>query len=244
MLYLQVTGTEGTRYTVHNIDSGSEHQVSGLYLRKACQFLECLPVSQCRAKIQNICNIPSIAVPHNTVALELLKKLHDQKCELKVEFFDADCSILDLLDNSVDPPSLMTRMLPMMFTAAAVELQPAQNIPAALEAAPEPTSTSKSDQLPPLPQSPPSSPVGEADSIKKNKRAGRHYFDDLERKPITYGEQSIHILVLNCIGLQKTGYITACYFANEQDAESFQNLLNVVNDYGSSNTVPSGYVPE
>lgn len=237
MVYLQVTGTEGTQYTVNNIDVGSVHLVSRSYLRKACRFIECLPVSQCRAKIQNICNIPSIAVPSNTVALQLLKKLHDQKCELKVEFFDADCTVMDLLDNSVEPPSLMTRMLPMMFTAAAVELQPAQNIPAP----PEPTNASNLDQLSALPPSPPSSPVAES---VKNKRAGRHYFDDLERKPIPYGEHSIYILVLNCIGLQKTGYITGCYFANEQAAESFQNFLDVVNDYGSSNTLASGYVPE
>lgn len=229
---------------MHNIDVGSVHHVSGTYLRKACQFLECLPVSQCRAKIRNICNIPSSAVPPNTVALQLLNKLHDQKCEMKVEFFDADCSILDLLDTSVDPPSLMTRMLPMMFTAAAVELQPAKNMPAAFEAAPEPTNTSNSDQLPALPPSPTSSPVGEGKSIKKNKRVGRFYLDDLKRKPITYGEQSIHIIVLYCIGLQKTGYLTACYFANEKDAESFQNFQNACNVYGNSNTVPPGYVPE
>lgn len=241
MVYLQVTGTEGTQYTVHNIDAGSVHLVPGSYLRKACRFIECLPVSQCRAKIQNICNIPSIAVPSNAVALQLLKKLHDRKCEMKVEFFDADCTIMDLLDNSVEPPSLMTRMLPMMFTAAAVELQPAQNIPADLKAAPEPAGASKVDQLSALPPSPPSSPVAES---VKNKRPGRLYFDDLERKPIPYGEQSIYILVLNCIGLQKTGYITGCYFANEKDAETFQTFLNVVNDYGSSDTLASGYKPE
>lgn len=207
----------------------------------ACRFLECLPVSQCRAKIKNICNIPSMAVPPNTAALQLLKRLYDQKFELEVEFFDADCSIIDLLDNSVDPPSLMTRMLPMMFTAAAVELQPAQNLPAVVEAEPEPKTEKNVIELPPLPPSPPSSPV---QSVEKKKRNGRHYFGDLQHIPISISEQSKYILVLNCIGLYKTGYITACYFDNEETAEGFQNLLNIVNEYGSSDAVLPGYVPE
>lgn len=235
-MHLQVTGNEGGAryYTVHNIDAGSVHRVPVSYLRTACRFLEHLPVSQCRAKIKNICNIPSIAVPTNTAALQLLKRLYDQKSELEVKFFDADCSILDLLDNSVDPPSLMTRLLPMMFTAAAVELQPAQNLPAVVEAALELKGAENLIQLPPLPPSPPSSPV---QSVEKKKRNGRYYFSDLQQNLISPSEESKYLLVLNCIGLYKTGYITACYFDNEETAESFQDILNIVNEYGSSDAV-------
>ncbi|KAH8417858.1 hypothetical protein KR222_007325 [Zaprionus bogoriensis] len=228
------------RYVVHNIDTGSVHRVPGSSLRMPCRLLEYLPVSQWRAKIKNICNIPSIAVPPNTVALQLLRKLYEQKVEMKVEFFDTDCSTLDLLDLTVEPQSLMTRMLPLMFTATAVELQPAKNIPEVVETAPEPTKAAKAEQLPSMPPSPPQSPM---ESTKNAKRADRHYFEDLQRNPIPTGEQ-MQILVLNSIGLHKSGYATACHFDNEKDAETFQSLLNLVADLGCSDKLLPGYVPD
>lgn len=236
---------ESDRYGVRNIDTGTAHRVPASFLRKSCAFLENLPVSQCRSSIKTICNMPPELVPPNTAALCLLKKLCEQKSEFKVQFSDSECTSLDLIDETVEPNSLIARMLPLMFTSSAVELQPAKDLPAPLAIVPEVIQQSQPDSLkineqPPLPPSPPHTPLTESKSLKQ---FNRHYLDDLKRDLLPLGND-FEILVLNSMGVHKTGYVTACFFSSEKDAENFQNLLNLVSIFGDDNKILPGYLPE
>ncbi|XP_051862728.1 uncharacterized protein LOC127565893 [Drosophila albomicans] len=215
--------SDNENYRVLNIDTGIHHLVTAAYLRKSCAFLEHLPVSLCRSNIKNICTIPSTAVPPNTSALNLLINLYEKKSELLVEFSDSTCSTLDLVGFNEEPHSLMTRMLPLMFTS---------------EAAPVPISA-----LPPLPPSPPSTPCPALALDAKAKPIKRHYFDDMKHELLPFNEE-ISVMILSAVDMQKTGFVFGCYFANEKVAENFQNLLNLVAEIGlSDQQLLPGYIP-
>ncbi|EDW68365.1 uncharacterized protein Kots [Drosophila virilis] len=242
----EITGVENNKFVVRNIDTGSTHNVARNYLRMPCPFIENLPVCQCRVKIKTICNIPSSAVPPNTVALQTLMKLFAQKTEMQVDFEDADGKTVDLLDFSAEPQSLMTRMLPLMFTPVAVELEPAMSLPACPVVAPEPIKALQAEQIsaievPPLPPSPPNSPI---ENEKSSKAVERHYFNDLERHLLPLGENMI-VLILNSTDLHKCGYATACFFSSEKVAVNFQKLLDRVASIGIvDDTLKPGYLPD
>ncbi|KAM8719122.1 hypothetical protein ACLKA7_011778 [Drosophila subpalustris] len=240
-----IADMENSRYGVRNIDTDTAHRVPPSYLRKSCAFLESLPVSKCRASINTICSIPPDVVPPNTTAIRLLTKLCEEKSELQVQFSDSECSALDLLDAKIEPPSLVARMLPLMFTPTAVYLKPAEDLPEAHVYLPEDIqvtepSTLSITGLPQLPLSPPNTP----NVVEKNtKQIKRHYFDDVKRDMLPLGAK-VQILILNSIGLHKMGYLTACFFSSEKIAEDFQNFLNLVADIGNDDKILPGYQPE
>ncbi|XP_023175827.1 uncharacterized protein LOC111602786 isoform X2 [Drosophila hydei] len=242
----EITAVENNKFSVRNIDTGSTHHVAGTYLRRPCRFIENLPVSQCRVKIKTICNIPSTAVPPNTAALQILKRLYEHKSELQVKFDDSDSNTVDLLDFTAEPYSLMTRMLPVLFTPVAIELKPAEDLPELTAVNPKPIKPSHDQYtpvtaLPPLPPSPPNSP---REHQKTSNQVQRHYFNDLKRHLLPLGE-NMQVLVLHANGLHKTGYVTACFFSSEKEAEEFQDLLNLVAEIGSSDDqLQPGYLPE
>lgn len=236
-----VADMEKSRYGVRNIDTGTAHRVPLSYLHKSCDFLENLPVSQCRSTINTICSIPANVVPFNTTALRLLQKLYDEESELEVQFFDSDCSSLDLLDIKAAKPSLIARMLPMIFktTPTADAQEPAKELPEAIDHVPEVINASQPVTLK-LPPSPPNTPIIQEKSKLQIKR---HYFDELKLELIPLGD-NIQILILNAVGLRNTGSVTACYFSSEKIAENFQSLLNRVVDFGNNDKLLPGYLPE
>ncbi|EDV91365.1 GH17400 [Drosophila grimshawi] len=250
-IVLVVTAVKNNTFSVVNIDTGCAQDVPEKWLRMPCSFVENLPVSLCRARISTICNLPLCAVPENSAGLQLLMKLCQRQSEMKVEFKDSECSIIDLLDFSVEPQSLMTRMLPLMFTPAPVEQQSTQNVdasarvlkPEAIQASPM-VESAPHDELPPLPLSPPNTPIQKGALIAGG-HIERYYFSDMERHPIPLGEK-MQIIVLNAIDVHKTGCITACFFSSEEVAEHFQDLLNKVFTIGKTHdklTSPR-YIPD
>ncbi|KAH8312103.1 hypothetical protein KR044_009412 [Drosophila immigrans] len=244
-LWQVVSKLDNERYRVLNIDTGNHHLVAASHLRMSCAFLEHLPVSLCRSSIKTICNIPSTAVPQNTIAFNLLMKSYEKKTEMEVQFSDSKCSTLDLIDLNVEPHSLMTRMLPVMFTPSTVELQPAENIAAVPVSAPEVTQSSQGvgmpiSALPPLPPSPPSTPTLEGN----RKHTKRYFFDDIKRELLPLNVE-ISLMILSAVDMHKTGYVTGCYLSDEKAAEDFQNLLNRVAEVGfSDNLLFPGYLPD
>lgn len=270
---LQVTSLENNKFGVRNIDTGSMHIVVGANLRRPCRFIENLPVSHSRVQLKTICNIPSAAVPPNSVALQILKRLHENKIELQVKFDSSDSNIVDLLDTTTEPHSLMTRMLPVLFTPIAVELDPAESLPdlSATQRDLRKSSTTLNEHLPEvsiierellkssvtqnarkgsqplLPLSPPTSPPNDKSENKEkesSKQVQRYYFNDLEHRILPLGE-NMEVIILNAVGLENSGYVTACFFDCEEEAESLQNFLNLVAQLGSDDDkLQPGFSPE
>ncbi|TDG44227.1 hypothetical protein AWZ03_009347 [Drosophila navojoa] len=265
----EVVSLDNNKFGVRNIDTGSMHLVVGANLRRPCRFVENLPVSHCRVQIKTICNIPPEAVPPNSVAMQILKRLHENKMDLLVKFDSCDRNIVDLLDLTAEPNSLMTRMLPVLFTPIAVELNPAVPLPGLStierdlkkssailnEDLPEVSSIEREllkssvtqnvrkNSLPPLPPSPPTSPPSEK-SEKSSKQVQRYYFNDLERRLLPLGV-NMEVIILNAVGLENLGYVTACFIDNEEEAEHLQNFLNLVAQLGSDDDkLQPGFLPE
>ncbi|KAL7727324.1 hypothetical protein ACLKA6_008608 [Drosophila palustris] len=221
-------------HSVHNIDTGIPYTVPSTYLRQSCAFLENLPVSQCRASINTVCKIPPEIVPSDTMGMELLIKLCEDKSELQVQFADFECGTLDLLDTNAETPSLVARLLAVIFVPTAVHIEPGQDLREAHVRVPQ------CEQSPRLPPSPPNSPTIVENIAMQIKR---HYFEDLKRELPPLGN-NVQILILNSMDLHKTGYFTACFFSSEKVAEDFQNLLTQVADMGKDDKLLPGYLPD
>ncbi|EDW15545.2 uncharacterized protein LOC6574026 isoform X2 [Drosophila mojavensis] len=268
----EIVSLDSNKFGVRNIDTGSMHLVVGANLRRPCRFVENLPVSHCRVKIKTICNIPPEAVPPNSVALQILKRLYENNMEMLVKFDISDRNTVDLLDLTAEPHSLMTRMLPVLFTPTAVELTPAETLPSLStmeqdlmkssatlnEDFPEVsaierellkssvTQNVEEASLPPLPLSPPTSPPTNKseNSEKSSKHVQRYYYNDLERRLLPLGE-NMEVIILNAVGLENLGYVTACFFDSEEEAERLQNFLNLVAQLGSDDDkLQPGFLPE
>ncbi|ALC46561.1 CG9925 [Drosophila busckii] len=236
-----ITAVKPDFCTVLNIDTGAEDRVPVQNLRKSCPFLENLPISLRRIKIKTICDIPSSAVPSNSSALHMLANLSAIKTPLRVDFSSHSSSIMDLIDTTVQPSSLMTRMLPMIFMPTAVELTPYKEPTSAVTDAVVPAP--HSPPLPPLPPSPPDSPPKKNTAPPADGKIKRYYFDNLQKNLIPLGKNML-ILILNASDLQKTGYISACFFENEKAAENFQNLLDMIAESGEQAPSEPNYMPD
>ncbi|XP_030369942.1 uncharacterized protein LOC115620707 [Scaptodrosophila lebanonensis] len=260
----EITGVKNNRSTVLNIDTGVNFDVDNNQLRIACPFIANLPVHLTYCKLKTISDMPAAAILENCEALRILNVLSLLEENMRVEY-DEDRAYVDLISHTVEPNSLVTRILPLLFKPSTEEA-PKQALPPSvctpspekhkdrlqkpLEV-PEPDSVSS---LPPLPPSPPRSPYPLAspevrnmslmrlDDLSEN-NIERYFFDDLPKNLVPLGNQS-NVLVLNVAGLSETGNIMACSFANEMVAENFQVVLDLVRSHGScSHKGLPGYVP-
>ncbi|KAH8268601.1 hypothetical protein KR026_009908 [Drosophila bipectinata] len=233
-------------YDVENVDTGARHTVDFKVLRVSCRFLENLPVSLMRVKLKTLRDIPEAAVPPNSGAPSLLNTICAQQ-EIFVLDMPNSNLLVDLLPRSGDQESLVGRILPVMFT-------PAKSEETSPPAKPTPSPSTEQDSPPAvllepvssvkLPPSPPSSPDQtfsvdarqllelSTASVKHIMPFERFYYDDLTKHLVPLGE-NVEIICLNAINLQKTGFITACFFLNEKVAENFQNLLALVAHHGT-----------
>ncbi|XP_016961150.1 uncharacterized protein LOC108031893 [Drosophila biarmipes] len=254
----EVLSNENGVYNVMNVDTGATQIVELDSMRSSCRFLENLPVCLMRVQLKNVCKIPDAAVPANNAAIQMLHKLCAQEERLELEMVDASTSTVDLLSSSGDQRSLVTQMLPLMFTPVQ-ENANASPPKAALTPAPSPVATPEqrkkpapvlleaARELPPLPPSPPESPtpVRREDSNNQGsqKTFERFFLNDMTKNLVPVGER-ISIILLNAGDMTQTGYITACFFKDGKEAEDFQNLLNLVTKQGACdhNVVP-GYEP-
>jgi len=254
---LQVLSTDDGIYNVKNVDTGATKNVELTSMRKSCRFLENLPVCLMRVQLKTVSNIPDAAVPENNAAIQMLHKLCAQEEMLKLEMVDEGISTVDLLSSSGDQPSLVTRMLPLMFTPVQENAAPPKALltPATSPVAmpekrkkPAPVLLEAARDLPPLPLSPPESPLPvrreESTNGGSQKSFERFFFNAMPKNLVPVGNK-VSIIVLNAGDLTQTGYITACFFKHGKEAEDFQNLLNLVTKQGACdhNVVP-GYVPK
>ncbi|XP_017117522.1 uncharacterized protein LOC108139324 [Drosophila elegans] len=237
-------------YNVKNVDTGAHHQLHLSALRKSCRFLDNLPVSLLRVQLKTVCNIPDAAVPPNNAAINLLHTLSAQEEILKLEREDSSTSIVDLLSSSGDQRSLVSRMLPLMFTPAPEKAKDAPPKAAPTPATLDPFLLEPPKDLPPLPPSPPNSPtpVRSVDTKKltdctQKKPFERYFFNVLPKHLVPLGYK-VNIILLNAGGMPETGFITACFLQNVKVAEEYQTFLNLVANQGACdhNAVP-GYVP-
>nr|XP_036672682.1 uncharacterized protein LOC118876792 [Drosophila suzukii] len=252
----EVLSTDDGIYNVKNVDTGATKNVELTSMRKSCRFLENLPVCLMRVQLKTVSNIPDAAVPENNAAIQMLHKLCAQEEMLKLEMVDEGISTVDLLSSSGDQPSLVTRMLPLMFTPVQENAAPPKALltPATSPVAmpekrkkPAPVLLEAARDLPPLPLSPPESPLPvrreESTNGGSQKSFERFFFNAMPKNLVPVGNK-VSIIVLNAGDLTQTGYITACFFKHGKEAEDFQNLLNLVTKQGACdhNVVP-GYVP-
>ncbi|EDW83120.2 uncharacterized protein Dwil_GK22481 [Drosophila willistoni] len=236
----EVTESKGNgNYIVRNIDSGHEHAVSGDILRTSCRFIDTLPVTLTRIKLKTISEIPIVAVPANNDACHMLKALCAEAKEWTIQFSDSTNEIASLLAAD-DQISLVNRLLPLIFTPH--KKTEVIDIPSASEVKED----TKYPSLPP-------SPISSLKSLKLDKRpipetktssVERFYFKDMKIKMIAFGK-SVEIMLLNSVGVHKTGFVTACHFSDDQEIEVFQKILDTVELYGQDKkTKVPGYVPE
>ncbi|XP_070072837.1 uncharacterized protein Kots [Drosophila takahashii] len=250
----EILSTDDGVYNVKNVDTGATQTLELTAMRKSCRFLENLPVCLMRVQLKTVCNIPDAAVPANNAAIQMLHKLCGQMELLDLEMVDATTSTVDLLSNSHEQSSLVTRMLPLMFTPVQEEKADVAPPKAVLTPAPSPAASPEqrkvpapifleaAKDLPPLPPSPPNSPPLSG-AAANQETFERFFFNAMPKKLVPLGDK-VSIILLNAGGMPENGYITACFFENGKVAEDFQNVLNMVAKQGECqhNAVP-GYVP-
>ncbi|XP_068156581.1 uncharacterized protein Kots [Drosophila tropicalis] len=224
---------------VRNIDSGHEHEVSKDVLRISCRFIDNLPITLTRIKLKTISDIPIVAVPANNAACHMLKALCAEAKEWTIQYTDSTNEIADLLA-AEDQTSLVTRLLPQVFTP---------HTKTDVVGVPSSSEVIEDTKYPSLPPSPISSVkslklIGNPTPEMKTSSIERFYFKDMKIKMIPLGE-SLEIMLLNSVGVHKTGFVTACNFSCDQEIAIFQKILDTVEQYGQDKkTKMPGYVPE
>ncbi|KAH8232331.1 hypothetical protein KR032_004332, partial [Drosophila birchii] len=234
----EVSSVDDGLFEVQNVDTGARHKVEPSELRKSCRFLENLPVSLLRVKLNNAWSIPETVVPPNSSASHMLQVLSAQAEEFRLEMIVESTATVDLLFNSGEELSLVKRLMPLIFVP----------MPESPKVAPKSPKTTPSSPLLPdddlaaasatLPPSPPKSPGSvEIQPFK------RFYFKDLTKKLVPLGE-NIALMTLNTQELRDSGYITALHFKFEAEAESLQSSFNMVASHGEcAHNVVANYVP-
>ncbi|KAH8278881.1 hypothetical protein KR018_010685, partial [Drosophila ironensis] len=111
----EVSAMNGDLYTVANIDTGAVHQIPFEMLRMSCRFLETMPVSLVRVKLQKICQLSPADISGATDAVALLREYSKDKEIFILDAEDTDTSV-DLLLRDYEDQSLVSVLLSNIVT--------------------------------------------------------------------------------------------------------------------------------
>ncbi|XP_020815887.1 uncharacterized protein LOC110189941 [Drosophila serrata] len=221
-------------FEVQNVDTGASHRLKLSELRKSCRFLENLPLSLMRVKLNINWSKLKETVPANSSATHMLQVLCAQEEELRLQMVDKNNATVDLLFSSGEERSLANRMMQIMFMPMPGSPKSDEALTKTTPSAPIVADVSAAA----LPPSPPKSP----DQVK-TQPVKRFYFKDLAKKLVPLGD-NVGIMTLGTQELRNSGYITAVCFESESDVESFQSLLNLVASHGEcTHNAVVNYVP-
>ncbi|SPP88107.1 uncharacterized protein LOC117589665 [Drosophila guanche] len=142
---------------------------------------------------------------------------------------------------AVAVPASVAAPAPAKVSAPAKVPAPAV-VPKELTVKTRPAASEMSNELiPPLPLSPPASPIIE--TKEPQQQFQRHFYKDVPKILIPLGER-IDAFLLNASELSKSGYITACHFKNDDESMYLQDLFSLINSEGkSSHPNIKSYIP-